>query len=296
MGTVADSWPHLKDGAIKLGHQRLSDMHHLITTCVSQFHDDASAQVENLSGPSEEGLGLDLFKALTDVLFVFFPETMIVEKIAREAIKGFRDTMIAGINQAGAASAAGRLAQAKDELRRVLNDLAYATRSNAEAGWRDGVAKLPESLQGFIDASPQYHHLPYDENAHAMEGWLCDSIGIRDAAVANPTPQMIEALWASFNRNVGRVSGRLKWNGMNFVEKYQWLHPVERQQRDHFLTNMGENVYWWELGLTWTERSLDEKRVFIDGFEHDFERQMFVQMIGIDLQTLRQMFEEATGH
>jgi hypothetical protein len=63
MGTVADSWPHLKDGAIKLGHQRLSDMHHLITTCVSQFHDDASAQVENLSGPSEEGLGLDLFKA-----------------------------------------------------------------------------------------------------------------------------------------------------------------------------------------------------------------------------------------
>jgi hypothetical protein len=295
VGTVVDSWPQLKDGANKVAHQRLSDTYHLITTCVSQFHDDASASIESLEGPSEEGLGLELFKALSDVLMVAFPEGAIVE-VAAEAIKGFRDTLIAGISHAEASTAAGRVAHAKEELRRILNDLANATRESAKSAWSVGIAKIPDSLQGFIDANPQFHNAPYDENANAMEEWLSDSIGIRAADVSDPSPEITAALWASFNKDIGRVAGHLKWESMNFTEKWHYVQPLERSQRDAFIRQNDENVEWWEIGLSWHDRTLAEKRQFFDGFENDYDRQQFVAIIGLDLDTLRQELDEALGH
>jgi hypothetical protein len=297
MPTVAENWMLLKDGSTKVAHQRLSDFHQLITTCVSQFHDDASAQVEGLEGPSEEGLGLELFKVLSDLLMVAFPEEYIAEQLAREAIKAFRDTLVAGVSKAAAVSAAGRLAQAKDELRRVLNDLVAATRDSAAAAWREGIAKVPESLQAFFDANPNHHNLPYDENANAMEEWLSDSIGIRDAFVANPCPEIIEGLWTSFHKDYYRVSARLRWNERSFTEKYQFLTEMNRSQRPEFVRMMGENWDgWWVIGLSWHDRSLGEKRAFMDGFENDWDRQQFLMIIGLDLDTWYQMIDEALHH
>jgi hypothetical protein len=287
----------LKDGAIKVAHQRLSDTHQLITTCVSQFHDDASAQVEGLEGPSEEGLGIELFKALSDIVMVAFPEEYIAEKLAREAIKGFRDTFAAGVSQAATASAAGRLAHAKDELRRVLNDLVAATRDSAAAAWRAGIDKIPDSLQAFFDANPHHHNLPYDENANAMEEWLSDSIGIRDAGVANPSPAITEGLWTSFHKDYYRVSAKLRWAERNFTEKYRFLTEMDPGQRPEFVRMMGENWDgWWVIGLSWHDRSVDEKRTFMDGFENDWDRQQFLMIIGLDFDTWHQMLDDALHH
>jgi hypothetical protein len=194
-----EPWMMLKDGAAKVAAQRLADTHQLITTAVSGFHDDAVTQIEGLQGPSEEGLGNELFKALTDVLMLAFPEELVAEQVAGEALKGFRDVMIAGITAQEKVTAATKLAQAKDQLRHVLDDLAASFRASAETGWTDAHYKIDESLKAFFNAHPEYKNLDYGEDANAFEEWLSDSIGIRDPPAYDPSPTIIAALWAQFN-------------------------------------------------------------------------------------------------
>ncbi len=245
----AENWMLLKDGAAKVATQRLSDLQQLLTTCVSQFHDDASAQVEGLEGESHEGLGAELFNALTNVLMVAFPEEMLLEKIAAEAIKGFRDVFVAGVAHAAATSADGRLAQAKDELRRVLNDLVAATRDSATAAWHDGAAKINRDLTAFFDADPKYHNLPYDGDANATEEWISDQIGIRDAAEIDPSAKILAGLWDAFHRDFYRIAAQVRWAGQSQLSKLQFLADMEPDQRVPFLQMMGEDSAWWEEAL-----------------------------------------------
>jgi hypothetical protein len=213
---------------------------------VNQFHHDASAQVEGLEGHSEEGLGIELFKALTDVLMVAFPEEVIIEKMAGEALKGFRDVMIAGISQVAHESSAGRLAHAKDELRRVLNNLTAATSDGATAGWHDGTGKLPASLDAFFHAHPEHKHDEFGADASWWEGYICDQIGIRDAAVADPSPQIVQALWTSFHTDFYRISAQVKWADRDFYSKVQFLAEMEASQRHDFLVSVGEDPQNWQ--------------------------------------------------
>jgi hypothetical protein len=244
-----ESWMLLKDGAAKVATQRLSDLQLLLTTCVSQFHDDASAQVEGLEGESHEGLGAELFNALTNVLMVAFPEEKLIEKVAMEAIKGFRDVFVAGIAHAAATSDDGRLAQAKDELRRVLNDLVAATRDSATAAWHEGTAKIDQDLTTFFDTNPKYRNLPFDGDADATEKWISDQIGIRDAAMIDPSAQILAALWDAFHRDFYRISAQVRWADQSQIGKLQFLADMEPDQRTPFLQMMGEDPAWWEVAL-----------------------------------------------
>jgi hypothetical protein len=129
-----------------------------VTSTVNQFHRDATSQIESIHGESHEGLGAELFKALSGVMMVCFPEEYIIEKMAAEVIKGARDAALASIGQSEAASAQGRLDQAKDELRRKLDDLAAATEEAMRAAWHAGVANLPTSLDAvFTEPTSDVH-------------------------------------------------------------------------------------------------------------------------------------------
>ena len=249
MPEPTENWMLLKDGAAKVAAQRLSDLQQLLAVCVSQFHDDASAQVEGLEGESDAAVGAALFNALTNVIMVAFPAEALLEKVAAEAIKSFRDVLVTEITSAGAASAAGRLAQAKDDLRRILNDLVAAARDSAAKATYVGRAKIDQDLGAFFAAHPDYYNLPYDADANATEGWLSDQIGIRAAAVINPSAELLAGLWDTFHQALYRISARGRWADRSHFDKLQFLAEMEPDQRVPFLQMMGEDPSWWEEAL-----------------------------------------------
>jgi hypothetical protein len=244
VGHGSESWSRLVQNADTIATQRLSDYHQLFTTCVAQFHDDASAQVEDLEGhASEEGLGLEMFKGLTNVLMAAFPVEKLVEEVAAEAIKSFRDVFVAGVSQAAASTSAGRVAHAKDELRRQLNELVYATRTSSEAAWSAGQSKISASLDAFSDANPHYHTLGdllvNEADWKANAEWLADQIGILNAFVVNPTPELTDALWKAFHHDYYRISAQVRWADRSDHEQMVFVRDMEPSQRFPFLTMMG---------------------------------------------------------
>jgi len=242
----------LKDGAEKTASQRLSDLHQVVTSTVNQFHRDATSQIESIHGESHEGLGAELFKALHSVMMVCFPEEYIIEKMAAEVIKGARDAALASIGQSEAASAQGRLDQAKDELRRKLDDLAAATDEAMRAAWHAGVASLPASLDAVFTAHPEYKNQDFGADASQWEGWLSDQIGVRDAFVANPSAQIIEKLWQSFHHDFYQATARLHFFDMDndIVRLLFLLRDIEPASDVHeFLRVIGADVAYWDKRL-----------------------------------------------
>lgn len=283
--TQTQPWMMLKDGAAKVAAQRLSDTHQLITTAIVQFHEDAVTQIEGFEDVnSEEGLGLELFKALTDVLMVAFPEEMIIEKVAAEAIKGFRDVMIAGVQQQEKATAAQTLAHAKDQLRHVLDDLVAGFRASAQDGWSAGHYKIDDSLNAFFEAHPNYKNLEYGADANQYEEWICDQIGIKDPPSFNPSHTIIEALWAKFNHEVARVSWNLQnhhrpviermgfdyahWLTLDARGRLEELGKLHGDERSHMLHEGGFNNMmedhikaWLNLAELWDNPATREAAV-----------------------------------
>jgi hypothetical protein len=237
--TQTEPWMLLKAGADTLARQRLGDMHQHVTETVMVFHNDAAQQIAELRAPAESGLGAELFKALTGVLMVAFPEELIIEKVAGEAIKAFRDVMVAGIHEAGQQATAATYEQAHDQLAHILNDLVAATQASATQAWHSAAALVPQSLDAFFDAHPDYKHHEFGADAAQWEAWICDQIGIRDAAVANPAATMTEALWHAFHTDYYRISAQVRWHDKNVLEQVEFLHDMDPAQRDPFLHMMG---------------------------------------------------------
>ena len=240
-----EGWVLLKDGADKVAKQRLGDLNQLITSTVTQFHTEAAGQVEGLEGGSQDGMGAAMFTAITSVIASAFPNG----GMALGAITSFRDVLVSGITQAAANSSAGRLAQAKDELRRVLGELAAATRDSAEAAWYESSNKVDESLDALFNERPDLKNLEFDDNAAWTEGWLCDQIGIRDAHVADPSHRIIGPLWEAFHHDYYRAAARVRWADRSHGEKLQFLAEMDGGEREPFLVLMGEDPRWWEIEL-----------------------------------------------
>lgn len=275
--TAPQGWMLLKDGAAKVAAQRLADTHQLITTAVAQFHDDALTQIASLHGATEDGLGLELFKGLTDVLMVVFPEELIIEKAAGEAIKAFRDYMIAGIENQEKETAAQTVAQAQEQLRHVLDDLVAGFRASAEQGWGAAHHAIDDSLTAYFEARPDHKNLEFGANADWYEGWICDQIGILDPPTANPAPRIIEVLWAKFNHEVARVSWDMKmqdtpvieretfdfasWHTLDAAGRLERLSQLDEHAQDELLRGGGfENFLapdqaqvWKNLAHLWTD-------------------------------------------
>lgn len=238
-----EGWLLLKDGAAKVAGQRLAATHKAITDAVVDFHDAALTHIADMHGESQSGLGLSLFKALTDVLMVAFPEEMIIQKVAGEAIKAFRDEMISGIESHEKDAEAESLANAQSQLRHALDDLAAAFRASAKQGWSAGHYKIDDSLTKFFESNPSYKNIEFGQDADWYENWICDQIGILES---DPDAQITAALWAKFNHEVARVSWRQKMEHTPALERSsleyaQWAH-LEPHERAQALADLDEHA------------------------------------------------------
>ena len=245
---MTEGWMLLKDGAAEMAQRRLGDMNQLLASTVAQFHVDAAGQVEGLYGPSYDGMGASMFNAVTTVIGSMVPAS-VVSTVGMTAIRSFRDVLVAGVNQAASSSASGRLAAAKEELRRVLGDLTAATRDSANAAWSEGAGKVRDSLNELFEHRSELRNLEYDYNATSTEEWLCDQIGIQDAHVANPSHLLIQQLWQAFHHDYYLASSRVRWADRNHYEKLQFLAELAEDERAPFLSLMGEDVAWWTIAL-----------------------------------------------
>ena len=246
---MAESWELLRDGAVHLAYQRLQGLHSVATGAVNSFHRDAYAQIETLRGSAPSALGGELFKTLTNIVWICFPEGALLEKIADEAFKAARDGAVSTLQSYAAQSSDQRAEGARDELRAKLNDMTAANDAAFKAAWIQGNAKAPEALATFFQQHPQYRNLPYDSNAIHMQGWLCDQIGIRDFAIVDPTAKILEELWAAFAKEVGRASAKLKFFDMdNDVERLVYLLEKVAPTTDvaTFLQRIGADVRYWQ--------------------------------------------------
>jgi hypothetical protein len=158
--------------------------------------------------------------------------------------------LVAGLHEAGQHAVAGSYEQAHDQLAHVLNDLVVATRSSAVQAWHGAAALVPQSLDAFFEAHPDYKHHEFGADAAQWEAWICDQLGILDAAVANPAAALTEALWRAFHADYYRVSARVRWHDRNVVEQVEFLADMDPAQRDPFLHTMGaRNLDGWHQAL-----------------------------------------------
>jgi hypothetical protein len=241
MTDVQTGWVQLKAQADEIGRRRLGDLHQVISDTVSQFQTEAAGQVEGLSGPSRDGMAQTMFAAMTNVAMSTIPGF----QVGRAAIGAFRDVFLRGISDAAASSAGGREAQAKDELRRVLGDLAYETRESAKAAWNAGAALIDNDLDELITERPELQNLEFDDNAAWTAGWLCDQIGIQEASLVDPSAQLIATLWDAFHKEYYEAAAALRWGELDAVGRAAFLAEMEPDQRVPFLRLMGEDPSDW---------------------------------------------------
>jgi hypothetical protein len=249
--TRSEAWMLLLAGTDTLARRRIGDMHEQLTETVTEFHNDAAQQAVDLRAPAERDLGLALFDALADVLTnVVLADDNVVEKVAGEAITAFRDVLVAGIRDAGQQAVATSYEQAHDQLAHALRDLVVGTRSSAIQAWHRADALLPQSLDAFFAAHPDYRHHEFGEDAPQWAAWFCDQIGILDAAVANPAAAVTEALWRAFHADYYRLSAQVCWHERNVLEQVEFLHDMDPGQRDPFLQLMGTpNLPGWHYAV-----------------------------------------------
>ena len=243
----------LKDGADKAANTRLVALHTRVNTTVNQFWRDAHDSIDALHGESHAETGHELFKALTDVLMVVFPEEMVIEKMAAEAIKGIRDAAIAKADELAAASPANREQAVKDALRQKLADMASAADQSMQAAVDAGQSLIPGALNILFEVHPEYKRVQYGADASQWEGYLSDAIGIRDPQVADPSPHVQHRLWEAFRFEYETATAQLHFfNGMSTDrERLIFLvHDVEPKSNVHdFLVLVGADVTYWQERL-----------------------------------------------
>lgn len=243
---MAHDWLLIKDGAAHEAGRRLDATNQMAYAAANQFWRDARTATDGLEAPSSEGLGLEMFKALTDVLMVAFPEELIIEKVAGEALKAFRDVAIAGVSQQRAATAAETKAHAQDQLRHVLDDLLAGFEAGLKAGKLAAMHKVDDSIQKFFGAHPEYQNFDFGNDTTQWEAWVCDQIGIRDEGVMDPSATITEHLWAQFNHEIARVSWGMKMEHTPVLERQnfdfaQW-HALDAHDRLERLAHLDQHA------------------------------------------------------
>lgn len=249
--TRTEPWLLLKDGAEALARQRLGELHRQVSATVQVFHNDAAQQVVELHAPAEPGLGAGLFEALIGALtsVVFAPERL-VGSAAGAASTAFRDVLVAGLHAAGQHDVSGSYERAPDQLAHVLNDLVAATESSAAQAWYHAATLVPDCLDAFFEAHPDYKQHEFGADTAEWEGWICDQLGIPDPAVANPAAALTEALWRAFHADYHRISAQVRWHDKNVLEQVEFLADMDPAQRDPFLHSMrARNVEGWHRAL-----------------------------------------------
>jgi hypothetical protein len=267
------AWELFKAIVVVEAQRRLDETDLMITTVVNNFWRDAHDQIEDLKGPSEQGLGLEIFKAFTSVIMVWNPVEAILEPMAAEAIKGFRDVIVAGVSEKEKATADLTYEDARSQLRHVLGGLAKGAVDSATAALKAGKSQIGPSLDAFFAANDDVKTLEYGANASANMAWICDRIGIRDPGNTGESEQLSSALWEKFNEAVARVSWDLKmehespldrrsfefetWLGLDLHGKIEMLAALDHTGRDDLLRgglmfSPDEIASWMHAADIWT--------------------------------------------
>jgi len=239
----------LVDGAVNEAGRRLLILRQDITDTVASFNSMAHDATEDLKGKSESDLGLSIFKALVDVVIVAIPgaeEAKLAVEVGKEALKGFIDVFSDGMHKAEADSAAGRLDEAKSELRRIASNLSDAARDSAKAAQESAEPLLGQSVQGILSLHPEWVHIePTQENY----GFIADQTGIVDARAMDPSVQIMAGLMQQFQHEMNRVAADLYFHDMDsdtdrlmhLLEKIEPTTPVA-----DYLRVVNADVPWWE--------------------------------------------------
>ncbi len=239
----------LIDGGVNEAGRRLLILRQDITDTVASFNSMAHDATEDLKGKSESDLGLSIFKTLVDVVIVAIPgaeEAKIAIEVGKEALKGFIDTFSDGVHKAEADSAAGRLDDAKSELRRIASNLSDTARDSAKAAQEAAEPLLGQSVQGVLSLHPEWVHIePTQENY----GFIADQTGIADARAMDPSVHIMAGLMQQFQHEMNRVAADLYFHDMDndtdrlmhLLEKIEPTTPVA-----DYLRVVNADVPWWE--------------------------------------------------
>lgn len=239
----------LIDGAVNEAGRRLLILRQDITDTVASFNSMAHDATEELKGTSHSDLGLSIFKALIDVVIVAIPgakEAEMAIEVGKEALKGFIDVFSEEVKQGREESAAGRLDEAKGELRRIASRLSDTARDSAKAAQEHAEPLLGHSAEGLLAANPDWVHL---EPTQDMYGFLSDHIGFQDARVADPSPTILAGLMDEFQHELNRVSADLYFHDMG-SDTDRLMHLIEKIEPVNSVTEylrvVGADVPYWE--------------------------------------------------
>ena len=206
-----DNWQLLAQAVTEEADHRFHALRERITTSVGTFQSDAYAQIESqVKGKTEGSLFDAAFSGVVNVLVAVIPGGALMD-IGKEGIKAFIDEFKKGAADYANMSSAGRLDEAKDEMRRRIGDLYMLISSNADLAVAAGHAALPQSLAQFVEHNPQYRHINAND-IPTVKDQICDWIGVRDEW---PGAEITKTLWASFNHDLSRVVARVHFYDMD---------------------------------------------------------------------------------
>jgi hypothetical protein len=239
----------LYDGAVNEARGRLIILRDNITGSVASFQGIAYTATEELKGTSHSDLGLSIFKALIDVVIVAIPggkEAETAVEVGKEALKGFIDVFSENVKQGREESAAGRVDEAKAELRRIAGKLSDTARDAAKAAQGRAEPLLGQSVAGLLAANPEWVHL---EPTQEMYGFLSDHIGFQDTRVDDPSPTILAGLMDEFQHEFNRVSADLYFHDMS-NDTDRLMHLLEKVEPvssvPQYLAAVGADVPYWE--------------------------------------------------
>ncbi len=239
----------LVDGAVNEAGRRLLILRQDITDTVASFNSMAHDATEELKGTSHSDLGLSIFKTLIDVVIVAIPggkEAEAAVEAGKEALKGFIDIFSDHVKHAREESAAGRLDEAKAELRRIASKLSDTARDAAKAAQEHAEPLLGQSATALLAANPDWVHV---EPTQEMYGFLSDHIGFQDARVADPSPTILAGLMDQFQHEMNRVSADLYFHDMSndtdrLMHLLEKIEPVSSVPA--YLAAVGADAPYWE--------------------------------------------------
>ena len=243
---AADNWPILQEAVIEEADHRLHALKERITTTVGTFHNDAITQIEHeIHGPAENGMLDGIFSGLLSVVVAAIPGEKLIEEVGKEAMKAFVEVFKKGADDYAKKTVEGRVEEAKDEMRRRVDDLYAEISADGDLAVAAADAQLHLSLQHFITANPNYRHVRGDD-VDDMKAAVCDHIGIHDEW---PGAEFTAHLWSTFHHDFYRVTARLNfYNIDNDILRLMFLlEKIEPTTNvGEFLRAINADVHYWE--------------------------------------------------
>jgi hypothetical protein len=246
---VPDNRQALIDGATNEARGRIVMIRQDIDKAVNDFNSRAHDATEDLKGTSESDMGSALFKVLVDVAVAAIPgaaEVEVAVEIGKEALKGFVDTWVDGVDKASQQSAQGRLDDAKSELRRIATNLANAASDSAEAAEEAAAPLLGHSAAQILAAHPGWERVDASQDNY---GLISDHMGFVDPRQSTIAFHITQNLDDQFHREMTRVSADLYFHDMD-NDSERLVHLLDKVEPT---TNIGDylrevrgDVPWWE--------------------------------------------------